>query len=184
MFIPRLGQLVSIFGRLSEFRDEKQLTITNILPEDDPNIEPLYWMEVALLKKTVYSKPFVVPPSIIQSEHSQDLPEKSSRETIKGTVLSHLTKKGPTCQFTLSDLRSDSELFRACVDRAKSECGKEDEDAIKEELLSVISNLPREGDVIPDLQSHHRETVYKVYTCYYYFISVVFNYRKNMTELP
>ena len=162
LFIPRLGQLVSIFGRLSEFRDEKQLTIMTIFPEDDPNIEPLHWVEAALLKKTVYSKPFVVPSSILQMEENRDLSGKSPKIIIKSTVVTYLTRKHLSCRFMLSDLRSDCQLFQTCVDKVKSECGEEDESVIREKFLSVISNLPQEGDILPDYQLPANEIMYKV----------------------
>ena len=131
-----------------------------IFPEDDPNVEPLHWMEVALLKKTVYSKPFVVPPSILQlSEGSSESEGKSSKSVIKSTVLAHCGAKN---RFTLSELRRDDQLLRSCVDKVKTECGLEDERQIREEFLGVISNLLPEGDIIPDAQPSSRETVYKV----------------------
>ena len=164
LFIPRLGQLVSVFGRLSEFRDQRQLVVSRIFPEDDPNVEPLHWMEVALLRKTVYSKPFVVPPSIDQSEErKEDSSAKSSKLVIKSAIMSHMTGSAFKDRFTLSELFKDNQLFKVSVDSVKSECtGKEDEDAIKEDFLSVVSDLPREGDVIPDPPHRGKETVYKV----------------------
>ena len=160
LFIPKLGQLVSIFGRVSEFRNQTQLTIMTVFPEDDPNVEPLHWMEVALLKKTVYSKPFVVPPSILQlSEGSSESERKSSKSVIKSTILAHCGAKN---RFTLSELRRDDQLLRSCVDKVKTECGLEDERQIREDFLGIISNLLPEGDIIPDTQPSSRETVYKV----------------------
>ena len=159
LFVPKLGQLVSIFGRVSEFRNERQLTITTIFPEDDPNVEPFHWMEVALLKKTVYSKPFVVPPSILQTEASAESEKILSKTVIKGTVLTHCAAKN---RFTLSDLRGDERLLQSCVEKVKTECRQEDETQIKEEFLGVISNLLPEGDIIPDPQPSSREIVYKV----------------------
>lgn len=152
-----------------------------MFPEDDPNVEPLHWMEVALLHKTVYSKPFVVPPSIVQSEGSKGSAAKSSKEIIKSTVLGHMTGSAVKDRFTLSELCRDSQLLKSCVDRVKSECGKEDEAEIKEEFLSVVSDLPREGDIIPDLPPCRKETVFKVlqHICmhdivlYYHFLPLV-----------
>ena len=161
LFIPRLGQLVSIYGRVSEYRDEKQLTIQNIFPEEDPNVEPLHWMEVALLKKTVYSKPFVVPPSILQLEGGRESTEQSSSAVIKSTVMTYLRNDSKN-RFTLSELRGNHQLLKTCMEKVKSECGKEDESQIREEFLAVISKLPQEGDVIPEPYLRSRETVYKV----------------------
>ena len=134
--------------------------ITTIFPEEDPNIEPLHWMEVALLKKTVYSKPFVVPPSILQlSKGSSESEGKSSKSVIRSTLMAHCGAKN---KFTLSELRRNDWLLRSCVDKVKTECGLEDERQIREEFLGIISNLLPEGDIIPDPQPSSRETVYKV----------------------
>lgn len=155
---------MSVFGRLSEYRNEKQLTITHLIPEDDPNIEPLHWMEVALLRRTVYSKPFVVPPSLLQAEESQELPEKSTKSVIKDAIMTQLAGSSHRSRFTLSQLCGDGQLLRTCVQRVKTECGKDDERQIREEFRAVISNLAREGDIIPEVEAHARETVYKVHT--------------------
>ena len=35
-----------------------------LVPEEDPNAEPLHWLEVAHLKRTVYATPFALPPGM------------------------------------------------------------------------------------------------------------------------
>ena len=133
-----------------------------LFPEDDPNVEPLHWMEVALLKKTVYSKPFIVPPSVLQSEDSIESEQKSSKSVIKTTVMARLTEISAKNRFTLSELRGDDCLLRSCIDKIKTEFGLDDEEQIKKEFLDVVSNLLPEGDIIPDPQPCSGETVYKV----------------------
>ena len=64
LFVPRLGQLVSAFGAVSEFRECRQIKLEAMCPEEDPNSEALHWLEVAQLKRTVYSKPFSLPSAI------------------------------------------------------------------------------------------------------------------------
>ena len=121
-------------------------------------------MEVALLKRTVYSKPFVVPPSLLQAEESQELHEKSTKSIIKDAVMIQLTGSTYRSRFTLSQLYGDGQLLRTCVQRVKTECGKDDESQIRGEFQAVISNLAKEGDIIPEVETHARETVYKVHT--------------------
>ena len=133
--------------------------ITTIFPEDDPNVEPFHWMEVVLLKETVYSKPFVVPPSILQSEGSAESEKKLSKTVIKSTILTHCVAKN---RFTLSELRGGEQLFQSCVEKVKRECGQEDEKLVKEEFLSVVSSLLPEGEIIPDPRPSARATIYKV----------------------
>ena len=52
---------------LVERRNPSGVNISSFLVvvESDPNVEPLHWLEVLQLKKTVYSKPFVLPPGAL-----------------------------------------------------------------------------------------------------------------------
>ncbi|KAI9090816.1 hypothetical protein DFS34DRAFT_597439 [Phlyctochytrium arcticum] len=51
-----LGSLVTVYGRISVFRDVRQISVNGI--EKDPNVEPYRWLEILQLKKTVYDIPF------------------------------------------------------------------------------------------------------------------------------
>ena len=48
LVIPQLGQLVSVYGRVSEYREERQVKVNAICIEEDPNIEPLHWLEAGM----------------------------------------------------------------------------------------------------------------------------------------
>ncbi|KAJ3163606.1 CST complex subunit STN1 [Geranomyces michiganensis] len=52
-----LGQLVSVSGRISEFRSNRQVTVDCIIAESDPNVETVRWLEMAELMDTVYCQP-------------------------------------------------------------------------------------------------------------------------------
>jgi hypothetical protein len=56
----QLGDLISLQGRISDFRDEIQIIIINFKVESDPNYELLHWASVLLLKKE-YEIPFQIP---------------------------------------------------------------------------------------------------------------------------
>ncbi|KAJ3168557.1 CST complex subunit STN1 [Geranomyces variabilis] len=52
-----LGQLVSVSGRVTEFRAKRQVTVDVIIAETDPNVETVRWLEVAELMESVYIQP-------------------------------------------------------------------------------------------------------------------------------
>lgn len=156
LFIPRLGQLVAVWGKLSEYRNQKQLTVTTIAEQKDPNAEPLHWLEVAHLKKAVYSRPFSLPPGI--STGSQL--EFSLKHCTKEAVLEFL-KESCGRHFTLPQLCADPELSRRCVERmGGGSIGKEQAMAA---MFSTTQKLPEEGVVIPALGAgKQKETKYEV----------------------
>ena len=43
------------------------VSLTDTMPgaEQDPNAEPLHWLEIARLKATVYAQPFTLPPGVV-----------------------------------------------------------------------------------------------------------------------
>ncbi|XP_028409616.1 CST complex subunit STN1-like [Dendronephthya gigantea] len=54
------GDLVTVMGRISTFREERQITLSKLNIETDSNVEVLHWLEVMKLKE-VYQKPFKPP---------------------------------------------------------------------------------------------------------------------------
>ena len=50
-----LGSLLRVKGRMSTFREQRQLVAFEILPERDPLAEPLRWLELERLWRGVYS---------------------------------------------------------------------------------------------------------------------------------
>ncbi|CAH3188410.1 unnamed protein product [Porites evermanni] len=51
-----LGQLVTVQGKISTFREQRQLTVDFIYAESDPNVEVLFWLEAINLGNNIYSK--------------------------------------------------------------------------------------------------------------------------------
>ena len=165
MVIPKLGQLVSVFGRVSKYREERQIKVSAFAIEEDPNAEPLHWLEVIQLKRTVYSKPFSLPLGIsTQSE----APQKPEKEAITETLLRHLQAMRKS--FALSELKRDEGLRKACLDTVKESCthSKWSGVEVTQELTAAISALPVDGHVVPaGLTTHAADTVYEVsaYSC-------------------
>lgn len=158
LFIPQLGQLVAVWGKLSEYRDQKQLTVTTVVAQNDPNAEPLHWLEVAYLKKAVYSVPFSLPPGVSVEMQS----ERSLRDCTRETVLGYLNKAFLGQHFTLPQLCADVELHRLCVKGAGG--GGVSNDEVKEALFQAVQELPEMGVVIPAIGTgKQKETKYEVW---------------------
>ncbi|KNC81471.1 hypothetical protein, variant [Sphaeroforma arctica JP610] len=54
----QLGTLVYVSGRISTFREVRQITVSSISVEDDVMNEALWWMRIQQLKQQVYDVPF------------------------------------------------------------------------------------------------------------------------------
>ena len=161
LFIPTLGQLVSVWGKLSEYRSEKQLTVTAIVEQTDPNVEPLHWLEVAQLKATVYRRPFSLPPGVLAGIRSEESLKESARESILEFLDLDDSSSGRK-QFTLAQLCSDAGLQKLCLERMKG--GKGVGSGMEQQAISsAIQELPESGVVIPAVGAgRHKETIYEV----------------------
>ena len=159
-----------MFGRLSEYREEKQLKVSSIVPEEDPNAEPLHWLQTVHLKRLVYSQPFTLPPGVTSSS----VGDENLVTLVHEVILQYLHKLHDSKKtFTLTGLKSDKELERRCYYAVKDGgC-----DQLPQVLMSIISDLPTEGTIIPAklaLRTLSGETVYEV--------SVVVFERKMIVE--
>lgn len=156
LFIPKLGQLVSVWGKVSEYRDVKQLTVTTIAEQEDPNSEPLHWLEVIHLKKTVYSRPFS-PLMGVQVD------TECLKDTVKETVLGFLNKFYSGKHFTLLELSGNVALTKSCIESTTNGPGACTEQEVVEEVSRLIRELPEVDAIIPALGvGKHRETKYEV----------------------
>lgn len=174
LFIPELGRLVSVWGKLSEFRGEKQLTVSAIVEEKDPNAEPLHWLEIAHLKKTVYNKPFSLPAGVIGRE------EVPLKHAIQQALLTFLNSSLSGRHFTLQALSCDPALVQCCMDAASKGSHKHVEQEVRRELVSAVQDLPEGGAVIPALGTGiHQEQLYEV-CVYFHWIN---NYREVLLIL-
>ena len=71
LYVPDIGQLVSVFGQVEEYREEKQLRVAAVVPEADPNAEPCHWLEVEHARRTVYSQTFTLPDGVTEAHNGQ-----------------------------------------------------------------------------------------------------------------
>ncbi|KAK9702634.1 hypothetical protein K7432_011146 [Basidiobolus ranarum] len=61
-----LGSLVRVSGKIGEFRERRQLTIRELVIEEDVNFEIQRWVEIVHLKLKIYDIPFVYPTDIVE----------------------------------------------------------------------------------------------------------------------
>ncbi len=144
--LPTLGGLVSVWGKLSEFRSERQLTVTNMVQHKDPNVEPLHWLEVAQLKRTVYSRPFILPRGVISDGETSSGARKFSRDALKSCIVSHLKSHHSSGHFTLADLVREEGLLETC--RNESELADWSDEELVREVNLLAQDLPSEGIVV------------------------------------
>ena len=156
--IPRLGQLVAVWGKLSEYREAKQLTVTAIVEQSDPNAEVLHWLEVIELKRNVYSVPFSPPLELTAGSVAAG----SLRPTVKEAILKFLDGSYAGRCFTLSELSASADLARHCKESVNVRGGVT-EQAVLQEIVPAVRELAETGAIIPAIGvGRHRETKYEV----------------------
>eukprot|EP00124_Ichthyophonus_hoferi_P002603 Ihof_evm4s184 gene=Ihof_evmTU4s184 len=90
-FPLELGTLVKARGRVTSYREARQITITSIGAERINNAELLWWLEVSQLKHQIYSHPLV-----IESEYENwNQGQKRPGEEVNGMALQRLKIDGP-----------------------------------------------------------------------------------------
>lgn len=144
--LPTLGSLVSVWGKLSEFRGERQLTVTSLVQHKDPNVEPLHWLEVAHLKRTIYSRPFILPRGVLSEGETTSGARTFSRDVLKACIISHLKSCHSSGPFTLASLAGEEGLLKLC--RSESELADWSDEELAREVNLLAQDLPSEGVVI------------------------------------
>lgn len=162
--MPKLGQLISVFGKVSEFREERQLTILSICPEEDPNAESLFWLEVTHLKKHVYIKPFVLPDGVEGDPKNLVQSTLDLRKALMAEIKSCLKRLFLGKTFSLAQLNSDEGFLQACLESIGSVYPNIAKQDVSQQLSSIIKELPTNGLVILSGGGRRfsRDAVYKV----------------------
>ena len=154
--IIKLGQLVSVWGRLSEYRNEKELTVTTIVEQKEPNSEPLHWLEIAHLKETIYNKPFSLPPGVSRTLASTP----SKQHTIQQAILAFLKEFWIGKPFTFQELSVNTSLVRYVMENASPDCSEQE---LSRKMAPVLQELALKGMVIPALGTgRQKERKYEV----------------------
>lgn len=154
------GQLVSVFGKVSEFRGQRQITVTTICHEPDPNVEPLFWLEIIKLNKEVYSKPFQLPQGI---DTRATFASVSSQETVYLELKKWLHAKYADKYFTLGELETDKSLTELCIKVLDDQNKPHSKPEVEESIRTVIGKLQPDGVVVSTATSRRTELLYKVH---------------------
>ncbi|KAJ7379998.1 CST complex subunit STN1 [Desmophyllum pertusum] len=142
-----LGQLVTVQGKISVFREQRQLAVDLIYPESDLNTEVLFWLEAVNLSNTVYREPFT--PSL-KDFHGGD-GATSKEDELKKAILMHITEnKMVAFQFTTLCLEPNiQQLAREAI---KLKCAHQEEGKkldgpyeAKKVIRQSIKDLERDG---------------------------------------
>lgn len=116
-----LGQLVTVQGKISVFREQRQLTVDLIYPETDPNAEVLFWLEAVNLSNTVYKEPF--NPSL-EEFHARHNPVLKETE-LKRAILTHI-KENKIVAFQFQNLCFEPDIQQLAREAAKQKCTSEE----------------------------------------------------------
>lgn len=88
----RLGSMLHVLGRIGRFREQRQVTVEQMWLETDPMAECAHWLRARELWRTVYSKPFCIPPGLDRQLRADSEPtdgRNQSVELLMGRVLEH-----------------------------------------------------------------------------------------------
>lgn len=159
------GQLVSVFGKVSEFRNMKQLTVTGICPEPDPNVEPLFWLEVIKLKRDVYSIPFQLPPGINTSITSATL---YLQELVYSEMKKWILTEYPSKNFSLGELEANTSFIDVCMRTLQDQSRSHSRAEVERGVIACITKLKEDGVIVSTgTTGNRREMLYKVGVCYH-----------------
>lgn len=140
--IPTLGQLVSVFGKVTEFHNERQLTVSSVCLETDPNVEPLFWMEVIKLKREIYSKPFVIPPGI---DTCSAVPELNIPDMIYAELKNWLDTYYSSKNFSLKELEEKDMLTECCMKAVQDQAPQHSKSDVQLAIKTSLAKLIEEG---------------------------------------
>ncbi|GAN11151.1 CST complex subunit STN1 [Mucor ambiguus] len=135
-----LGTTVRITGKISTYRDERQIVIYDIYPTFDPNQELQHFVQAILLRKE-YKKPYELPPLI--KSCADDLVEQIQVDDEDQLVYSSQAKKVDIQAFEdalLQFYRSRS-LTRVSWNEAR------DNAKLEEMAKEILERMPRNKSV-------------------------------------
>lgn len=144
-----LGQLVTVQGKISVFREQRQLTVDLIYAESDPNTETLLWLETVNLGKTVYRKTF--SPSLKESQADKEGLTKEAQ--LKQAILQHI-HENKMVAFQFRTLCLEPDIIQIATDAVRERPTKQLQGKMldgpyeaKKVIRQAVKDLEREGVV-------------------------------------
>jgi len=142
-----LGQLVTVQGKISVFREQRQLTVDLIYAESDPNAEVMFWLEAVNLGNMIYSGPFT--PSI--KDFQAGFSDMSKEAQLKKAVSQHLRENNMVA-FQFRTLCLEPDILQLATDVVRQKYtdqvqGKKLDGPYeaKKVIRHVIKDLERKG---------------------------------------
>eukprot|EP01134_Creolimax_fragrantissima_P001121 CFRG1121T1 len=163
----QLGVLAYVCGRLSTYKESRQITVSNIYIEDDIMNEPLWWMRTRKLKEDMYGDPFAPVDDTDKSPIKKRPNEEESiitEEKFQKIVQSFLAQSGMTSFKYQTLIQTDLTEMATKVVNAKNPPGhaKISRDSrVKNLFRRTIGNLVESGMVF--LSDEERD-VYTIVT--------------------
>ncbi|XP_065920485.1 CST complex subunit STN1-like [Dysidea avara] len=163
-----LGQLVMVIGRITVFRDERQIQVDTMIQQSDPNSEVLHWLEVRQLKNTLYAQPFVIPFNLLPSSSGEQPSTKANpTEVTCDVLLDHF--KQSVVSFTLPEVLTDEKLLQVLSDTLKDKLGDSYERGVIpfDQLVRLsVAHLVEQGQMIANhhVSSSDQLTTYELFS--------------------
>lgn len=146
----KLGQLVTVQGKISVFREQRQLTVDLIYSESDPNVEVLFWLEAINLGNTVYNKELI--PSLKDFQPGSD--DMSNEAQLRKAIIQHMRENNMVA-FQFRTLCLDPDILQLATDAVRqvrktythqAQCKKMDGPyEAKKVIRHAIKDLERDG---------------------------------------
>ncbi|XP_062503326.1 CST complex subunit STN1-like [Corticium candelabrum] len=132
-----LGQLVTVQGRITLYRGSRQITVAAVHFETDVHAECRHWLELAHLKASVYSKPFVVPEDIPKDSgwNPALAKECESKVEVKEAIVGYLLRENIR-EFAFADLQEEPLLMAIAADAISTET-----DVSTDKLTAMIKHV-------------------------------------------
>ncbi|KAK3752060.1 hypothetical protein QZH41_009162, partial [Actinostola sp. cb2023] len=161
-----LGQSVTVQGKITEYRNQRQLTVNSISVEENLNAESLFWLDVVNLTRTFYSIPFVLP-----DDHLRAGQPSTTKRLLD--IIQKLRCDGRLC-FSFVDLCSMPEVQRiketlldsnenknCLVFLYKDEADHQHSTRGNKEIREILSQLEKQGEIF---YKHARKDQYEIMT--------------------
>ncbi|KAG0238179.1 hypothetical protein BGX31_003352 [Mortierella sp. GBA43] len=114
-----VGQLIKVTGQISKFKETTQIIFQpgDSVVCDDPNDETMFRLTVMDLEYSVYSKPVVLPESIVREMNKKPMTEETLMDRIREWISTR-------DEFEYFELEDDEENDRIALEIVRSKATK------------------------------------------------------------
>eukprot|EP00743_Colponemidia_sp_Colp-15_P008076 GILK01008751.1.p1 GENE.GILK01008751.1~~GILK01008751.1.p1 ORF type:complete len:325 (-),score=39.44 GILK01008751.1:122-1096(-) len=137
--ILELGALVNVRGKLSTYKQERQIVVSTIRVEEDPNMESWWWLETIHLRQEVYSAP--VAKFVSKFEQAAAPSTKQTKVDYESSFQAQLLRVIDAMEvaaFPYSHIRQHSELMACAVELVSKHSTVDCTNEVKESLVSSL----------------------------------------------